>query len=177
MNAKNEKREGMPFSLVADVERNPIDWLSSLCTVTKHLTALRPDLDAHTKTRLKKASDIAALAAKNIQDEKSHNIVCAAMIALQNAWLVEIDLGAKTRIIRDNKRQAGTKAKRQPQINDWIRRQLRRKPDATTRELWERAPKEVTDAIASDRFKKRVTEVRKEFKKWVGSQVIIDPSS
>lgn len=64
-------------------------------------------------------------------------------------------------LLRDEKRQAGTKKERRPKINSWINKQLTRKPDSKSPELWSLAPDWITDDIGYDRFSKRVTEERK----------------
>ncbi len=63
---------------------------------------------------------------------------------------------------RDKKRQDGTTKERRPEINEWIKKMLRRAPGAKSPALWEGAPDWITDQIGYDRFSKRVTEVRKE---------------
>ena len=65
------------------------------------------------------------------------------------------------RIVRDNKRQAGTKAPRFPECDEWMDAQLRRQPDAKAPDLWKRAPDWISDRLAYDRFSKRVTAARK----------------
>lgn len=71
-------------------------------------------------------------------------------------------------ISRDDVRQAATKKPRRPEINDWIKRQLLRQPDAKSPDLWNRAPDWITDqdhfdqAIKFAAFARRVTTVRGE---------------
>lgn len=67
---------------------------------------------------------------------------------------------AAPRIIRDMKRQAGTKKERRPKITQWIEAQLKRDPDAKSPDLWSKAPEDVRDCIGYDRFCKRVTQAR-----------------
>lgn len=69
---------------------------------------------------------------------------------------------------RDDKRQAGTRKKRQrwPEVNDWIDAQLRRDPNAKSPDLWQRRPDYIRDPHGCDpisvrTFEARVTERRK----------------
>lgn len=64
-------------------------------------------------------------------------------------------------LLRDEKRQAGTQKERRPKVSAWINKQLMRKPDSKSPELWNLAPEWITDDIGYDRFSKRVTEERK----------------
>jgi hypothetical protein len=65
---------------------------------------------------------------------------------------------------RDQLRQNGTTKERRPEINEWIRQEIAKRPDATRDELWDAAPHRITDAIGPDRFKTRVSNVRGENK-------------
>lgn len=62
---------------------------------------------------------------------------------------------------RDRKRQAGTRKERRPKITKWIAIALERNPDAKVPELWRNAPEWLTEQIGMDRFRKRVSAVRK----------------
>lgn len=65
------------------------------------------------------------------------------------------------RAVRDSARQAGTRKSPRPEINEWIAKQLKYEPSAKAPELWGRAPGWLTDQIGPERFRKRVTDVRK----------------
>ncbi|HEY8682042.1 MAG TPA: hypothetical protein VIM06_02650 [Rhodanobacter sp.] len=62
---------------------------------------------------------------------------------------------------RDEKRQAGTKKPRRPDIDQWIARQLELNPAARSPTLWNAAPDWITDYLGVDRFAKRVTAARR----------------
>lgn len=62
---------------------------------------------------------------------------------------------------RDEKRQAGTRKERRPEVTEWIDKQLARDPHVKSPELWSRAPAWLKDQISIDRFKKRLTNRRK----------------
>jgi hypothetical protein len=62
---------------------------------------------------------------------------------------------------RDEKRQAGTRKERRPEITEWIDRQLSLNPSAKSPELWGIAPEWLTDQISLRRFATRVTGRRK----------------
>jgi hypothetical protein len=64
-------------------------------------------------------------------------------------------------INRDNKRQIGVKKEKRPRITAWIKKKIKLNPDANTKDLWNEAPEWLTDEIGPERFKKRVTDVRK----------------
>lgn len=64
-------------------------------------------------------------------------------------------------LARDSARQAGTRKPRHPEVQDWINRQVARQTGETAKELWARAPYEVTDVIGFDRFQKRLSAARK----------------
>ncbi len=61
---------------------------------------------------------------------------------------------------RDDRRQAGTKKPRRPDIDNWISTAITNRPDATRDELWNDAPQWIKDDIGKDRFKKRVSAQR-----------------
>lgn len=63
---------------------------------------------------------------------------------------------------RDQSRQAGTRKKRKPEINEWIFKAIMKYPNATRDELWVEAPEWITEDITRYRFVKRVSEVRKD---------------
>lgn len=65
---------------------------------------------------------------------------------------------------RDAQRQEGTKKPKRPEVNDWIEKKLKADNGMKSPELWGMAPDWITDQIGIDRFKKRVTAVRKELK-------------
>lgn len=67
---------------------------------------------------------------------------------------------AAPRVIRDNRRQDGTRTPRRPEVDAWIGGAIKRTPNATRDELWAAAPEWITDDIGLDRFKKRVSKVR-----------------
>ncbi len=67
----------------------------------------------------------------------------------------------RSEIERDRARQAGTKKSRNPDLQDWIVEQIKRTPDATTKELYAFAPLWVQDAVGIDRFSKRIASARK----------------
>jgi hypothetical protein len=71
---------------------------------------------------------------------------------------------ASTHIQRDEKRQAGTKKERRPEISAWIREQILKRPEANREELYDTAPDWITDKIGPGSFKKRVSKVRGENK-------------
>lgn len=71
-------------------------------------------------------------------------------------------LAAAPQVIRDQARQNGTKKKRRPEVQAWIKE--RSKLALTTRELWDMAPDWITDQIGFHRFQKRVTAARKEIR-------------
>ena len=77
-----------------------------------------------------------------------------------DAYRAEIEDAAES-LARDRARQEGTQKSRRADIDDWIRNQLAADPTLKSPELWERAPQRITDQIAVDAFKKRVTGVRK----------------
>lgn len=62
---------------------------------------------------------------------------------------------------RDQRRQIGTRKERRPEITQWITKQLTRRPDVKSPELWTDAPGWITDDIGYDAFSKRVTKGRK----------------
>lgn len=63
---------------------------------------------------------------------------------------------------RDKGLQDSKTKKRRPEINEWIRVAISRCPDATRDELWSESPEWLSDEISIHRFRKRVSEVRKE---------------
>jgi hypothetical protein len=80
---------------------------------------------------------------------------------LRDAEAIAYKLAAQPALVRDRKRQAGTKKPRRPDIDEWIDRALKRDPDAKSPALWAIAPDSITDQIGEDRFKKRVSSARK----------------
>ncbi|MBN8727601.1 MAG: hypothetical protein J0H15_07840 [Xanthomonadales bacterium] len=80
---------------------------------------------------------------------------------LIEAEAVAFRVRAQPSLIRDRRRQDGTRKPRRPDIDAWMDGQLRRDPDVKAPELWERAPSWIKDQVALDRFKKRVTDARK----------------
>ena len=88
---------------------------------------------------------------------------------LQQARNYMVMAEADTGVVRDRVRQAGTRKKRLPEINDWLDRQLERDPDIKSPALW---PKFIdhydsinTDPpIEIDAFKKRLTKARRRCK-------------
>lgn len=92
------------------------------------------------------------------QNGQANPIQLASISGLETTALY---LKAAPVVIRDNKRQEGTKKERRPNINAWINKQMKRTPKATRPELWDMAPDWLTDEIGRDRFLKRVSKVRK----------------
>jgi len=86
------------------------------------------------------------------------DMVTQSILAAEANAIIE---SLRIKIQRDNKRQNGTRKKRMPEINAWIEKRLRVDSSLKSGELWVDAPDFVADAISVDRFKKRVTEVRK----------------
>lgn len=72
-----------------------------------------------------------------------------------------LHISASPSVIRDGKRQAGTRKERRPDISDWIDKQLTRNPDAKSPDLWSRAPDWIVEQIGERRFATRVTQRRK----------------
>jgi hypothetical protein len=66
-------------------------------------------------------------------------------------------LDAAPYVIRDKKRQDGTRKERRPDITEWIDRQLDLTPGAKSPELWAKAPEWITEQIGPRRFALRVT--------------------
>lgn len=91
-------------------------------------------------------------------DGRAYDSVEAEMLAVA-LCLTKTYLRPKA--ARDDARQAGTRKKRRPDINDWISDQLRRDPKAKSPALWAKAPAWITDQIGDRRFAARVTDVRK----------------
>lgn len=65
-------------------------------------------------------------------------------------------------LARDTARQAGTRKPRRPEVQEWINRQVARQTGETAKEIWDRAPYDVTDLIGWERFKKRYAQARKD---------------
>jgi len=81
--------------------------------------------------------------------------------SLQAAEMMLRELRLLPLVQRDDARQKGTTKARRPEIDEWIDKQLAHNPYAKSPELWANAPEWITDQIAIDRFKKRVTKARK----------------
>lgn len=54
----------------------------------------------------------------------------------------------------------GRKKPKRPELQAWIEKDVARNPGSTAKDRWARAPDWITDAIAIDRFVKRVTKAR-----------------
>lgn len=83
---------------------------------------------------------------------------------IRNAEYKALYLAAESKVMRDNKRQAGTRkarSKRNPEVDKWIDHKLKARPDAKAPELFQQAPGWLTDIVKIDRFAKRVTAARK----------------
>lgn len=80
---------------------------------------------------------------------------------ISQAELRALHISASPSVIRDGKRQAGTRKERRPDISDWIDKQLTRNPDAKSPDLWSSAPEWITEQIGDRSFASRVTKRRK----------------
>lgn len=85
----------------------------------------------------------------------------ALLAAIAGAEAAAILLKAAPSVIRDNKRQAGTRKPKRPEVQKWIDDAVARDPAATAKELWGKRPGWLDDQIGFDRFQKRVTAARK----------------
>lgn len=97
-------------------------------------------------------ADSERLAIRQLKD------ICSAMHC-DSKRAAELILGKAG--ARDQKRQAGTRKERRPDVTQWIDGQLRTEPNARAPALWARAPEWLTEQIGIDRFRKRVTACRK----------------
>lgn len=85
--------------------------------------------------------------------------ILAAALCLTKTYL-------RPKAERDDKRQAGTRKKPHPEINEWIAEQLKRDPKVKSPELWRCRPHWIANPreynpIGYRAFAARVTEVRK----------------
>lgn len=71
------------------------------------------------------------------------------------------DIETEPEILRDRRRQNGTRKPRRPELQQWIDEQVKRKPAAKSPALWKTAPEWITEQVGFDRFSKRVTTARK----------------
>ena len=65
---------------------------------------------------------------------------------------------------RDASRQRTVKKPRRPRVDDWIDRQLQRRPDVKAPELYALAPDWLTSDVGLGRFRRRLTAGRKRLK-------------
>lgn len=75
-------------------------------------------------------------------------------------YRAEIEAAAKA-INRIERLDEKNREPRRPDVDEWIRKQLASDPSIKSPELWDRAPGTIKDQLGPDRFKKRVTKVRK----------------
>lgn len=114
--------------------------------------------------RLKRHEEICEIASALEARLVEGNADLHLLADISAAELKALYLDAAPKVIRDNKRQAGTRKERSPKITAWISKRLKNNPDIKSPELWEIAPQFITDDISTDRFRKRVTGVRKKLK-------------
>lgn len=104
---KKRPADGMPFSLVGHVDRDPIAWLDTFPRNADVLVALlekeRPDvLTAEVREALANALLDATAARQAIAQDMAMEAAYAAMRALQGAWIVEGLLGFVPRVQKAN---------------------------------------------------------------------------
>jgi hypothetical protein len=68
-------------------------------------------------------------------------------------------------IVRDQRRQDGTRRPRRPNVDQWIEKKLTGEPNAKSPDLWRAAPEWITDDIGQRAFAARVTAARKKTRK------------
>ena len=112
--------DGMPFSLVGNVDRDPIAWLETFPRNADLFMALleekrRDVLTVEVREALAHALRDAATAKQAIAQDMAMEAVYAAMQALQGAWIVEGLLGFAPRVQKANastarSKEASTKA-------------------------------------------------------------------
>lgn len=77
-----------------------------------------------------------------------------------DAYRADIEAAAKA-MRRDEHLREALRGPRRPEIDAWIGKQLSADPSLKSPQLWERAPQSIKDQIGTDRFKKRVTKMRR----------------
>jgi len=111
---KKRRADGMPFSLVGHVNRDPMAWLDTFPRNADLLVALlekeRPDvLTIELREALAHALRDTAAAKQAIAQDMAMEAAYAAMRALQGAWIVEGLLGFTPRVQKANASTARSK--------------------------------------------------------------------
>lgn len=109
----------------------------------------------------RQAGSMARLAQRCVAAGHADGAAMYSLEAYRFANRAELLEGPATIVARDARRQAGTRTPRRPEIDAWIDKALKADPGAKSPELWSTAPRSITDVIAEDAFKKRVTKARK----------------
>lgn len=99
-------------------------------------------------------------AEEELENLRSENLdfVKVLIHAAEYRWVIAL---YTPHIMSDEKRLAGLRKPRKPEIDKWMDRQLSRDSELKSPEAWRRAPEWITDDIGYDRFAKRMTKARK----------------
>src|SRR3546814_13268006 len=87
------------------------------------------------------------------------------------------EIGLIPEVVRNRARDTGTRKPRNVAVQEAVNKLVARHPALTAKELWQEAPSAITDKIEFDRFRKRVTDARRQGRKQLSTQPYNNVSS